>query len=514
MTNLIDTVIGYVDPERAFRRQAFRNALALKSEYHSGAKSTRLNYNWSTGQASADATLDGELQTLRDRSRDLNRNQAIAAGITTTMVNNVIHTGIRPQSQIDYSHIGVTSEQAALFQHQAERVYAIWSPYASADLQLNAQQIQQLGMRQIFESGEFLAVRRAIKSKTRPYMLALDIIEPDRLDNPSGKPENTRFGITRDDYGAPITYYIAKRHPGDTWAGRYNPADYVPVGAYDSNGKKRVFHLFKILRPGQSRGIPLFTPIMDQFKTLSDYIEAVLVGSRLAACFGAFVKTDYAYGAAVGRAADTNPAGQRLDSFEPGMIEYLGPGQDVTFAKPEQPAETFAAFTEAIFRMMGAAIGMPYEMLLKDFSKTNYSSSRAALLQAYRIFTEWQQLIIDGYLQPVWELLMEEAYLKGELTAPGWDEYRYDYTRVDWIRPGWAWVDPLKEAQAYELMERIGATSKAETCAALGRDWEAIAEQRAREKTKYEDLELIYGTQPAGATNNAITETEEERKQE
>ena len=503
--SVVDRAVSVLDPERAFRRRAYRNALDVQAGAYRGARSNRTTHAWSAGTYDADSTLSGgDLQTLRNRSRDLNRNEAIAAGVTDAMVNNTIYTGIKPQSQIDYEAIGITEQQAQTFQRQAERAYRRWSSgkWATADMSANADQLQALVMRQVFESGEFLGVRRAIRRRQSPYLLAVQAVEPDRLSTPSDAPPNTSMGITKDANGAPTAYHLRETHPGASTYPRLFAGEYKTVSAYDRQGRQRVFHVYKRMRPGQSRGVPLFAPVMEQFRILSQYIEATLVAARVAACFGAVVKTDYAYGAAVGRSDDTNTDGQRLEGFEPGMIEYLAPGQDITQIRPEQPTEAFAPFTESVFRLMGAGLGLPYEIILRDFSKTNYSSARSALLQAYRIFTEWQQLVIDDYCQPLWELLLEEAWARGELSAPGFEQSFHEYTRAQWIPPGWAWVDPLKEAQAYQLMESIGATSKAEVCAAQGKDWEAVAEQQAREKQRYEDLGLSYEQAPLDENKN------------
>ena len=490
--NAVDGAISVVAPQYAARRQAARYAIRIGASYFQGAKASRLTNNWSVGQESADSTIYSDLQMLRDRSRDLNRNDGVAAGITDTICTNAIHTGIRPQSRIDAEALNLSPDQAAVFQKQAEKVWLKWSGKCDARNKLTFSEIESLALRQIIESGEFLAIRRAIKDD-RPYYLALDIIEPDRLDDPPDQRSdvNTRFGITSDDRGRPKKYYIRKTHPGDTFRARDDAHKFVAVKAEDTAGRKNVFHVFPILRPGQTRGVPFFAPVIEKFKMLADYLEAELVAARVAACFSAFVKTENPYGAAVGNAAMTENS-QRLEALEPGMIEYLGQNQDVTFASPNRPGDTFDAFVSRILRMIGTAIGLPYELVLKDFSQTNYSSARAALLQAYRVFQVWQSMIINHICQPVYELLIEEAWLRGELTAPGFQSNKWEYTRTAWIPPGWRWVDPEKEAKADKISIQMGLKTRADSCSEQGQDWEEKAEQAAKEKAKYEELGLPW----------------------
>jgi len=493
----IDNAIGIFAPVYAARRQAARFAVRMaKAAYYQGARSSRLTYNWSTGQESADTSIYGELQTLRDRSRDLNRNDAIASGITGTITVNTIETGLYPQAAPKVKALPISDDQVKSFQAQAEGSWQKWSPWADGARRLNFDEIQALAVRQILESGEFLAIRRALPlKKGRPYNLALDIMEPDRLATPgkgAGKAD-VRFGIKLNKRGMPTTYFIRKSHPGDTFRRKDGGTfDFTEVPATDTQGRPNVLHVFPVLRPGQTRGIPFFTPVIEKFKHLADYLEAELVAARVAACFSAFVKKNAPYSAAVGNAADTNADGQRLESLEPGVIEYLGPDEEVQFAKPDRPGTTFDQFVEKLLRMIGASLGLPYELVIKDFSKTNYSSARAALLQAYKVFKVWQKMIIDHLCQPMWELLMEEAWLRGELTAPGFEKFKWEYTRASWIPPGWQWVDPLKEAKAAETAVKMGFKTRADVCAEHGADWEEKAEQAAREKKKYEALGLPW----------------------
>ena len=52
--------------------------------------------------------------------------------------------------------------------------------------------------------------------------------------------------------------------------------------------------------------------------------------------------------------------------------------------KPAKKGNSFEVFAEKILSGAGAAANMPYEVISKDFSKTNYSSARAALQEAWR----------------------------------------------------------------------------------------------------------------------------------
>ena len=93
-----DRLIGFFSPRREYGRRMFRAANKFAASYR-GAERNRLRSDWNPHGYSADADILYDLPTLRDRSRDLNRNDGTAAGITGTMTNNTVGTGIRPSTR-------------------------------------------------------------------------------------------------------------------------------------------------------------------------------------------------------------------------------------------------------------------------------------------------------------------------------------------------------------------------------------------------------------------------------
>jgi len=215
---------------------------------------------------------------------------------------------------------------------------------------------------------------------------------------------------------------------------------------------------------------------------------------------------------AVNSAYERNPSGQMLESLESGMIKHLMPGETITSFNPQRPSATFEPFVDRILKAISAALGLPYELVAKDFSKTNYSSARAALLEARRYFKVRQEWLAQKLCQPVWEMLLEEAYLKGELEAK--DFYfegrpKPSWLRARWIAPGWSWVDPLKEVKASREAIVGNISSLADEAAGQGKDWEEILEQRAREEQKRKELGL-----PETAADSKIPKDEEAEEAE
>jgi lambda family phage portal protein len=190
------------------------------------------------------------------------------------------------------------------------------------------------------------------------------------------------------------------------------------------------------------------------------------------------------------------------------------PGESITSFNPQRPSATFEPFVDRILRAISAALGLPYELVAKDFSKTNYSSARAALLEARRYFKVRQEWLAQKLCQPVWEMLLEEAYLRGEIDAGNFYEKGRPmpaWVRARWIAPGWSWVDPLKEVKASREAIAGNISSLADEVAGQGKDWEEILEQRAREEQKRKELDL---PEMAAGSKTPKDEEDEETKQE
>lgn len=496
ISTAIDRAVSVFAPAWAYKRSVYRKAIDTINRFSSyrGAEKNRLRASWLPGANSADEDLLPELADLRERSRDLNRNDATAAGITGTITTNVIGTGIKPQSRIDKDGIGIDDATAIIFQRAAEREWEKWVPYADAGNRLDFYEIQQLVDRQILENGEVLLLPVMLSDPDRPYAMAFDVVEGDRLATPSDKrgDKSIRYGVKIGDRGEPIGYYIKKTHPGDLTVKttQWKSDDFIYYPVKNGVGRKNIIHLYWMNRPGQTRGMPFFAPVLTYFKDLADYMEAELVAARIAACFSIFVKKEDAYAAATARTSSTNSASQRIEELEPGMIEYLGPGEDITAFNPNRPGNSFDMFINRILRSISAALGLPYELVSKDFSQTNYSSARAALLEARKYFRMRQDWISKKLCQPAWEMLLEEAFLKDKLPISSdiFLSNRLDITRARWIAPGWQWVDPVKEAESSKTAIEIGVSTLADEAASQGKDWEEVLEQQARERAKRKEL--------------------------
>ena len=118
--NLLDRAIGLVAPGAGLRRAQARAAMAMLARSYEGARIGRRTEGWVVAGTSANAEIGTALVRLRDRTRDLVRNNPYAAKAVQAVVSNLIGTGIMPRAR---AVLGSELEDAAI-SDQADKLWA------------------------------------------------------------------------------------------------------------------------------------------------------------------------------------------------------------------------------------------------------------------------------------------------------------------------------------------------------------------------------------------------------
>lgn len=509
--NLLDRAIAWIDPQAGVSRMRARTQMAIAGQWLGGSTQRTQTANWLPFGGSPDTDMLVDRRFLRNRSRDLQRNNPLARGATNTVVTAVAGTGLVLRSRIDAKALGLAPDAVQTWQTTTETEFRLWAEDPSAcDMErtLDFYGQQSLGLRSCLDSGDVFATLPMVQRKGSAYDLKVQLIEADRVCNRGYDPDTERLfgGIRRDDYGAPISYQILKKHPG----GLLSPlsSDWQEIPAFGpKTGRRNVVHLFDKLRPGQARGVPYLSPVIEMLKQLSDYSDAELRASLVASLFTVFVKSESGFGLEPDNTglAQTTPAKtgdtMRLGS---GAIIDLANGEDISTANPGRPNSGFDPFVLACLRQIGSALEIPFEILIKHFT-SSYSASRAALLEAWRFFKGRRAWMSSMFCQPIYAAWMDEAVAKGRIVAKGYfddDGIRAAYLRCEWIGDSQGTIDPLKDATAAE--KRLGlllTTFSDETVTWSGQDWEDVVARRSREEKLIDSagLRAVLVDAPAGA---------------
>jgi lambda family phage portal protein len=474
--------------------------------YTSTRRDNKNTANWDVSMGSADADTLPYMDPLRWQARDMDRNNPLASGAVDTIVDNVVATGLRPQSNIDAKLLGITEEEKNALQTEFERFFFMWADSKDADVTRGSTfwEQQALTLINTMVSGDMFSVRRYKERPGSIFGTCLQMVEADRCTSPPGKegPLGKVYGgVEVDADGEAQRFHFLKEHPGNAFLSRVaDPTQFVTIDAYDANGVPLCLHHLARRRIDQKRGISLFAPVLEQFKQLARYSEAELTAAVVSGMFSVFVKTDlpttgsFLPGNIPGQVGGTNitPQGTGLTKLQSGAIVDLAPGEDVTFANPNRPNTAFEPFTDAVYKHIGVGLGLPKEVMLKNF-EASYSASRAAIIEAWKMFRRRRQWLVASLCQPTYAWVISEAVARGYVQAPGFFDdplRRAAYLGTTWRGAPMGQLDPLKEAKAAkEWLSIPGAiTIQQITAEQFGTDYEDNLEQVGRERTQIEAL--------------------------
>jgi lambda family phage portal protein len=473
-------------------------AAATSKRSYAGAQFGRRTSDWIALSTSSDSELFTSLRTLRNRHRQMGRdNEYVSNYLTRTVPDNVIGTGIGFQAQVMMRRGGRLDEK---INDAIEQAWARWGRADSCHTagRLSFPDMERLILRNVPESGEILVrmVKKRFGRSKVPF--ALEIIEADQLvDNWSGfshKGREVRMGVEVDEWQRPVAYWLYPRHPGD-----YSFALSAPSNQWQRVPAEEVIHIGLFERPYQTRCVPWLHSALIKLRDSGGYEEAEIFAARAAAMIMGFFESpevDLANPDAA-NAGDGTQDGEEVYDMSPGVIRKMAPGEKFTGFSPNRPNTGAEAFLRHLMRSAAQGAGVSYATWTGDYSQTNYSSSRLAILSERDHWRAIQQWIIRTFHQRVYEAWLEMAVLSGELNLPAFETTPEIYQAVRWKPRGWDWVDPYKEVQAARLAVRSGLQTLTDAVAAKGGDIEDLFKQRRRELDLAAQYDLVLETDPA-----------------
>lgn len=477
--NIVDRVINFFSPSSGTRRMAHRFAQQQVRRFEAAGHGRRRD-NIRASSTSAQAEILPAVSTLRNRSRDLVRNNGYAKNAVRKIANNVVGAGIIPNPVISSAP-------------QEKKLKALWKAWASSsdcdyDGHLTFYGIQKLVMRTVVESGGCFVRKRIVNDKKLSLPLQLQVLEPDFLDitkYDQGLPNGgfILYGVEFNKSNKIVAYWLWETHPGDTTA-RFN----LLSNRYPADD---VIYVFEKDRPGQFLGVPWLHATMDRLRDLDEYEDAQLIRQKIAACFSVFI-TDST--PAIGVAKTENDLTEKI---EPGVIQYTKPGQGVTFASPPA-AEGYGDYTKNVLRGIAAAAGMDYVTLTGDLSQTNFSSGRMGWLEFNRNINEWQwQMLIPMHCNKAWQWFIDMAAIFGYIrpNVP---------IAVDWTPPRREQINPEVETKAMIESIQNGIESWSDIQLQQGYNPEEQLEKMQKDKIAFEKAGLpIYTDKKAMNSKDA-----------
>lgn len=479
-------------------------------------------------KSSTKADIDVNLNTLRNRSADLASNSPLGASAINTLRSNVIGAGLMVSPKIDYRLLGLPAEEAKDWQRNALREFNLWANSTACDLyrKNNFFDMQDIAYMSYQIDGDgWAAIKYRRPVPDNPYCLRVQLFEASRVCNPNssgsyGSPnyydvemKNNQNGnriingIEIDKDGAVVAYWIANRVPFDLT----NPSaqlEWQRVEAFgELSGRPNVLQISHEERPEQYRGVPMLAPVIEVLKQVSRYTNAELTAAIVKSFYtlfftsnGSASELDDVLNSTYGEPEGMAPEDLARIEVGAGTLNLLPPGVDVKSMDASRSMSTFEPFTNILISQLGAAIGVPAEVLLSRF-QSSYSAARGALLQAASVFKTRRRWFARDFCQPVYEAWLAEAIAIGRVSAPGYGTdpvITKAWSNADWFGPVMGMLDPEKEVRSAALRVKYGySTGEREAAELTGSDFDSNIDQIASEQQTW----LAKGLQPPKADN-------------
>ena len=474
--------------------------------------------NWIPQQTHLRSQQAFERDLAIARIDELYGNDGIAKSGVNAIATNVIGCGLVPQSIIPAKALGLEPDAVVEIQDQMEWLWSEWCAQAHYRDQLHFEDLQMIGLRSLIRTGEMLHLPVMDERPGCRFALRIQDIRPIRLRTPWDRQYDPFIhdGVEVSATGVPQAYWIASPPPSVAMLDdvMYTSGHFRRVPAQIGH-RKGIFHIFRPESEEQYRGVSSLAAALKFFRHLNDSIDYELFAQVIAASFPVFIGlengTQYLPGY-VQEDEENQEEKRYYQEISPGNIMYGNKGEKPEILESKRPSANFLNFCELILRILASSIEIPYEVLTKDFSKTTYSSARAALLEVWRVYEVYRSFFRRHYCQPLWQMVQEEAYLRGYLKLPAGAPDFYEgfiyWCNTRWIGPARGYIDPIKEVTANIKAIDNGLMSRSEAIAERGGDVDETFEQLAREQRKREELGLRLGPVTAPNQNSATNSSE------
>lgn len=472
--NPLESVIKLISPAWAKARLRDRAILAA----YEASNPTR-TFKRPRSLGSGDTSSRSAGLTMAQQARWYEENYDIAAGVLTTLANNVVGaTGIQvePQPRNRNGEINVD------FADEISELWRDWNIHPEVTWEHDGASVQWLSALSWMRDGEvfkqhLLGNVRNLNHGTRvPY--SIELIESDLVPRSMSDPGRGLIeGIYKTAWGRPERYMVYYAHPGD-WYGASTDTKTIPAW--------RMTHLKLSKRIGQTRGVSILANSIRRFDDLKKYEDAERIAAWVAANTGFYVRrgTPDMYVRSDDRLdteGETGDTNNRLLDMSPGMIfDNLAPGEEIGSIANNRPSQLLQPFRDSMLKAIAAGTMSSAATISRNYDG-NFSAQRQQLVENWVNYTRLTSAYISQDLSKSYRHFVSTAIAARVLRVPdSIDETSLD--DAEYRGPAMPWVDPVKEANAAVIMVKAGFKSRSQVIRERGGNPRAVERERERER--------------------------------
>lgn len=457
-----------VTPPSDIPSHVTKSAQNAKAMYDA-SRTGRRTKSWQPTNVGPNTSMQN-LDTMRNRIRDLGRNEWSSEAATRTRTVDIVGTGI----------VGRSTAKNKDLKARLNRLWAESCKEMDADGVLDFHGITALATRSWDESGEvFARIRYRRLSDGLAVPMQVQLIEGDQVPllNTTTYPglqqgNAIRSGIEFDRIGRRVAVWAYKTHPGDADISTITDTSLARIPIDE------ILHVFQPKRPGARRGVPNGISTVIKGKNVADYDDAVTEKAKIQNLFSGVItrpapapgmeNVDPVTGQIIEYADGSNSP---MVGLEPGGMIELAPGENIVFSSPPPVGVGYNDFMRQQYLAISSGRSVPYELLTGDIVNVSDRTLRV-IIQNYRRGIESDQwlTVIPMLCQKIRDKWIDSCVLAGLISLSEVEDAR----RVEWSPQAWAYIHPVQDAQSKIMEINAGIASRDDVISSRGNDPEAV----------------------------------------
>lgn len=483
--DFITKALAIVSPERAMKRMVGQQRLRNFGRFDSALDSTKRGISRNISGAE-DTSGTAERYKLIRAARDLADNfppvRSLLLKFATYVAGRLHYQARTGNRELDT---------------EVERYWARWCRECDFLRRHDFISLLQLAVMAMLRDGDcgFIIVRDN-------GALRLQSVEADRIGSPYDRLiDSDKYigGLNLDDFGRITSYRVFVRTINNQYL---SPTD-IPSNEF--------IHLFDATRLDEYRGRSAFASSLNATRDLQEAIKAEIQAIKFASYqtgvivneSGSADASDYF---ATSQQNDFQQT-EKLQNIDPGVINYLAPGEKMEMFKNDRPGGAFGEFVRLVQAHICMSVGLPYGFAF-DADKTG-PMARLEAAMAERTFSRWRGLLESQFLNRIKNIVLIDAANQGLL------EDSPSLTDGRWCWPAKVSIDYGREANADIALWKAGLKTAGQIYSDAGEDYEEALRARAKEAAMIKELGIEYQIEPGRISDSAPIavrdQTEEEK---
>jgi lambda family phage portal protein len=466
--------------------------------------------DWTPQLQTADAGLLPTLDMGNARSDDLVKNHGYAAGAVQLHVDNVVGSLFRLSYKPNWRVLGITEADARAFAVDVESAFREHAEDpVNCFFDAERKRTFTMMIREMVAThvtyGEAMFAAEWIDRPGSVFKTAIKMVSPKRVSNPN-RTRDTKFlrgGVEQDRHSAAVAYHVLSPNYGfNESISNMSYGSWTRVPRETRWGRQQFVHVFEPREDGQTRGANQFLSSMEQLFMVDKQQKTKMQNSIINAMYAAVIESELDSETAHEMIAGSNKKSEQnltdwlafSAKYHQGAnvkmngakIPHLFPGEKFNLQTSANQDNGFVALESSILRYIAAGHGVSYEQLARDYSKVNYSSARASMMESWRHFMGRRKVIASKAATCAFSLWLEEAISRGIIKLPrnataNFYQRKAAWCNSEWIGSGRLAIDGLKEVKEAVLRIESGLSTYEKEMAVMGEDYQETFSQQVRE---------------------------------